>query len=56
MAKGECGTTGIGDTGETKYGAENAPVIKNGGNEARMQGIVTEASPESLIKSGSNKK
>lgn len=39
------GTKGMGHTGETKYGAENAPVIQNGGNDAIHNGVVTEQSP-----------
>ena len=46
--KGEAGTCGIGDTGTTKYGAEGAPVEKNGGNSAEQEGITSEQSPESM--------
>ena len=35
------GTTGIGHTGTTKYGAEGAKVIPNGGNEAIHDHVVT---------------
>lgn len=42
------GRSGIGAEGETKYGAETAPVIANGGNSADQDGVASEQSPESM--------
>lgn len=52
MSGYKAGCSGIGYGGETKYGAEGAPVKKNGGNSAMQNGKRTEASPESLYKKG----
>lgn len=49
----EPGYSGIGHTGTTKYPAENAPVIKNGGNDAKHDHIVTSSADGKSSKEGS---
>ena len=48
MVDDKIGQTGIGDTGFSKYDADNAPVIKNGGNDAIQDHVTTEQSMGSV--------
>ena len=56
MDKYSPGCSGQGHTGTTKYGAESAPVVKNGGNTEIQDGVTKEATPSSLYKSGGSYK
>ena len=55
MDNDKAGCCGLGHTGTTKYGAEGAPVVKNGGNTEIQDSVETQAAPSSLYKSGSLK-
>ncbi len=46
--KDQAGRSGQGHTGTTKYPAEGAKVVANGGNSADQDGVATEQSPESM--------
>lgn len=47
------GQKGCGTEGYSKYEAANKPIVKNGGNAEKTNGIRTSQSPESMYKSGS---
>ncbi len=44
----KAGRSGQGHTGTTRYPAEGAKVVANGGNSKEQDGVMTEQSPESM--------